>query len=173
MLKLSISNFIVSQKGFNGVGKLHSFGLDYNLTRSLWTNFYREYAPLYEKGIKQNQNKPMEWRLLDMVKKICEQNSFLMDWSAYSIVSCALFWFAEKLFGIWMFAGKLFFVIVTLLAHHLSTFIMSWSCLHLHRNWLSVWQHWQQILPLFGADSLAGSFLNSMKIILHYLYVLS
>ena len=46
ILKLSIIDVIVSQKGSNGNGKLHFFG--------------RDYIPLYKKDIKQNHNKPME-----------------------------------------------------------------------------------------------------------------
>ena len=34
-LKLSLSDVIVAQKGYNGEGKLHFFRWDYNFTRSL------------------------------------------------------------------------------------------------------------------------------------------
>ena len=47
-LKLSVSDVIVSQKGFNGEEKLYFFGRDY------------KYTPLYKKDIKQNHNRPME-----------------------------------------------------------------------------------------------------------------
>ena len=63
MLKLSISDVIVSQKSSNGDGKLHFFVLDYNFTDSLCA----KYNPLFEKGTKQNQNKPMETTEIQLV----------------------------------------------------------------------------------------------------------
>ena len=38
MLHLSISDVRVIQKGSNGDGKQHFFGLDYNFTLSYWLN---------------------------------------------------------------------------------------------------------------------------------------
>ena len=58
-MKLSICDVIVSQKGFNGDGE--------------------QYTPLYEKGIKEMQNKPMETTLIWLMCVIKQQIIYPAD----------------------------------------------------------------------------------------------
>ena len=76
-----MSDIIVTQKGFNGEGKLHFFGRDYNTegwywASARWTIIQSKHAPLCKNDTKQNQKSQIETTNLNDV--ISEYPKFIL-----------------------------------------------------------------------------------------------
>ena len=81
MLLWLVNEVIVSQKGYNGDGKLHFFGWDYNFTHSLCAKIQTEGNILHCTKKTKNKIRTDQWRLLLLLISLLNMEGWLyLDW---------------------------------------------------------------------------------------------